>query len=317
MGGFTTAFENIDGGRLVSSLLYLLREGSSAGLCVVLTGDRSVLLGKMATMTEDRLVLRLNDRSGYALAGLNPRHLPSEIPVGRAFRADSGREIQIALLAPDIGGPSQVRALEDIANQAHRDGSTTVHVSLPEPIAVIPDRVSYESILAFDPPEPRPLSAIVGVGGNRLEPVRIDFSASGPGYIVAGPRKSGRSNALLAIGRSLSSGATRVIGIITLPSPLEGLAGIGGVEAIFNGRVAKPEEIDGVLTGVAGPVALPRRRCRTAVRHPAGRLPGESDSGGSPIQPGCCPGGRHRRIELCVVQGSGGRGRESHDRDSS
>jgi S-DNA-T family DNA segregation ATPase FtsK/SpoIIIE len=254
--GFTTAFESFDGGRLVSSLQYLLREGSSAGLSIVLTGDRSVLLGKMATMTEFRLVLRLNDRASYSLAGLNPRHLPDEIPAGRAFRADSGREIQIALLAPETGGPPQVRALLEIADRARSDEGVGVHGSLPEPIAVIPARVTLESVMALGPTEPRPLSATVGVGGNRLEPVLIDLLANGPGYIVAGPRRSGRSNALVALGRSLISGTTRIVGVTTLPSPLERLAGTDGVEAVLNGRVTTPEEIDVVLARTTGPLAI-------------------------------------------------------------
>ena len=254
--GFTNAFENVDGGRLVSSLQYLLREGSSAGLSIVLTGDRSVLLGKMATMTEFRLVLRLNDRAGYSLAGLNPRHLPDEIPAGRAFRADSGREVQIALLAPETGGPAQVRALLAIAHRARADERVAVLGTLPEPIAVIPTRVSFEAVVPLAPRESRPLSATIGVGGNRLEPVLIDLVANGPGYLVAGPRKSGRSNTLVALGRSLISGSTRVIGVTTLPSPLERLAGTVGVGGVFSGRATTPEEIDAVLDRLTGPVAV-------------------------------------------------------------
>ena len=110
--GFNAAFEGLDGGRLVSSLQHVLREGSGAGIVAVLTGDRSLLLGRMATLADFRLVLRFNDQTSFSLAGLNPRALPDHIPPGRAFRVESGREIQVALIDRDVTGPGQVAAIQ-------------------------------------------------------------------------------------------------------------------------------------------------------------------------------------------------------------
>ena len=74
------AFEDIDGGRLVSWVFALLRESNAAGLRAVITGDRSALMGRLSTFVEDRIALRFNDRTDYGAAGLNPRRLPGEHP---------------------------------------------------------------------------------------------------------------------------------------------------------------------------------------------------------------------------------------------
>jgi S-DNA-T family DNA segregation ATPase FtsK/SpoIIIE len=255
--GFTAAFEGIDGGRLVASFQHLLREGPGVGVRVVVTGDRSVLVGRMATMTEFRLVLRLNDRSSYSLAGLNPRHLPQEVPVGRAFRADSGQEIQIAVLSTEPTGPAQVAALRQIAEQSRLSARAVPKESLPEPVSVLPSQIALDAILASLTPDAlQPLRAIIGVGGNRLDLVGLDLHADGPGYIVMGPRRSGRSNALVAIARSLVKGGTSVIGVVSLASPVERIIGESGVLGVFSARSTSPEEFSSAVSQAAGPLAI-------------------------------------------------------------
>jgi len=64
-------FESLDGGRLVSEVLRLLREGPGAGLRAVVTGDRTALLSRFSSLCERIVLLRLNDRATYGMAGLN------------------------------------------------------------------------------------------------------------------------------------------------------------------------------------------------------------------------------------------------------
>jgi S-DNA-T family DNA segregation ATPase FtsK/SpoIIIE len=255
--GFNAAFEGLDGGRLVTSFQHLLREGPGAGVRVVVTGDRTVLVGRMATMAEFRLVLRLNDRSSYSLAGLNPRHLPEEVPAGRAFRADSGQEIQVAVLSPEPTGPAQVLALRQIAEQCHTSASTVPRDALPEPVSVLPSQITLDSVLAALPPDALPpLRATIGVGGNRLDRVDLDLHADGPGFIVMGPRRSGRSNALVGIAKSLAKGGTSIIGVVSLASPLEGIVDEKGVVAVFNARSTSPDVFTSAVSEVQGPLAV-------------------------------------------------------------
>ena len=59
--GFQTAYDAVDAGRPVDTMLRLLREGSAAGLRIVLTGDRSALMGRISSLATQRLVLRMSD----------------------------------------------------------------------------------------------------------------------------------------------------------------------------------------------------------------------------------------------------------------
>ncbi|MFD0655679.1 hypothetical protein [Thermocatellispora tengchongensis] len=59
---------------------------------------------------------------------------------------------------------------------------------------------------AFEPPSP--LWALLGAGGDALGPLGVDLIAHGPGAVVAGPSRSGRSSALLTAARSLLAAGT-------------------------------------------------------------------------------------------------------------
>ena len=105
--GFTTTLGDAGGGALTDVITRILAEGASAGVHLVMTGDRSLLAGRIAALCEDKLVFKLAGRDDYALAGLRPRDLPADIPPGRAFTAGAGTETQVTLLAPDPSGQAQ------------------------------------------------------------------------------------------------------------------------------------------------------------------------------------------------------------------
>jgi S-DNA-T family DNA segregation ATPase FtsK/SpoIIIE len=109
--GFTASLGEVDGGRLTDTVLLLLREGASAGVSLVVTGDRSLASGRISSLTDNKLVLRLADRGDYALMGLNGRLLPESIPAGRGFTAAGAVETQVALLSPDDSGQGQAAVL--------------------------------------------------------------------------------------------------------------------------------------------------------------------------------------------------------------
>ena len=83
--GFTTTLGET--GDLTEVITRILSEGASAGIHLVMTGDRSLLAGRIAALCEDKLVFKLAEKDDYALAGLRARDLPGEIPPGRAFQA--------------------------------------------------------------------------------------------------------------------------------------------------------------------------------------------------------------------------------------
>jgi S-DNA-T family DNA segregation ATPase FtsK/SpoIIIE len=116
--GFVAAFDD----RLVDSVVRLLREGAAAGLRAVFTGDRSGFDGRVSTVFDTHLILRMADPADYAHAGIDERRVPARMPPGRVIEADEGgtsiRESQVALLDRDPSGTAQVAALQRLAREA-------------------------------------------------------------------------------------------------------------------------------------------------------------------------------------------------------
>ncbi|WP_246149531.1 FtsK/SpoIIIE domain-containing protein [Nonomuraea turkmeniaca] len=250
--GFVAAFESYDYGRLIEALLQLLREGAAVGFRAVITSDRSGLLGQVSTIFDDRLLLRLSDPSDYGLAGFPLKGLPSSVPPGRALSiGDHGIvEHHIALLSPDPAGPAQVAALQALARAAaaHTQpltagrGGWRWDGAPPLRVDALPMRITAAQALDLDPSfvPPSPLWALVGAGGDALAPLGLDLLAHGPGAVLAGPPRSGRSSALLTAARSLIERGTPVIAVTPRRSPLRDL---DGVLAVLDGNATNLPEL--------------------------------------------------------------------------
>ena len=88
-------------------------------------------------------------------------------------------------------------------------------------------RITAGQAMALDPAfsPPSPLWALVGAGGDALAPLGLDLLAHGPGAVIAGPSRSGRSSVLMTAAGSLISQGTPVIAIAPRRSPLRRLDG--------------------------------------------------------------------------------------------
>ncbi|WP_406318637.1 FtsK/SpoIIIE domain-containing protein [Streptosporangium sp. NBC_01639] len=255
--GFVAAFEGYDYGRLIESLMQLLREGPAVGLRAVVTGDRSALIGQISTVFDDRLIMRLADPADYGLAGLPVRDLPATLAPGRALATGEYgiAESQIALLCDDPSGPAQVGALQALIRavptrfpgSAAESGGWVGDSEPPLRVDALPMRITAAQAMELAPSftPPSPLWALLGAGGDSLAPLGVDLLAHGPGAIVAGPPRSGRSSALLTAAHSLLAQGTPVVLVTPRRSPLRAMADAPGVLAVL--------DADGDLTGaVAG-----------------------------------------------------------------
>ncbi|WP_137122604.1 FtsK/SpoIIIE domain-containing protein [Segeticoccus rhizosphaerae] len=165
---FTETYDEVDAGRPVEAMHQLLREGPSVGLRVVLTGGRSVLLSRTASLVPQRFCLRMADEGDLLLAGLPAASVPGRLPPGRALRVGDGAELQIAVLpdrspADDPKSPerstSGEEALDVIGEERCAvDGSGRAQVRLLHQVA---DRCLR------DPGEP-------GRSSRRLRPLQIE-----------------------------------------------------------------------------------------------------------------------------------------------
>jgi S-DNA-T family DNA segregation ATPase FtsK/SpoIIIE len=254
--GFTTTLGEARGGTLTDVITRILSEGASAGIHLVMTGDRTLLAGRIAAMCEDKLVFKLAERDDYALAGLRPRDLPEDIPPGRAFRAGTGTETQVALLAPDPGGQSQAAALRQIAGWAAARDTAVPPDQRPFRVDLLPARIGFEEAWRLRPPGTGPLWALAGVGGDELTALGPDLSAGTPGFIIAGPGRSGRSTILLAMARSLLAGGAQMILVTPRSSPLRSLTGQPGVNYSFEQSDLGTDELAAALAALTGPGAV-------------------------------------------------------------
>ncbi|MCW2880051.1 MAG: segregation ATPase FtsK/SpoIIIE -like protein [Sphaerisporangium sp.] len=245
--GFAAAFEGYDYGRLLDSLMQLLREGPAVGLRAVVTADRSGLLGQISTLFEDRLIMRLADPADYGLAGLPPRSLPSSMPPGRVISIEEQGvvESQVALLCDDPSGPAQVAALQALARTSA--GRFPSAGSLLR-VDALPMRITSTQTLDLSPgfKPPSPLWALLGAGGDSLAPLGVDLLAQGPAAVIAGPSRSGRSSALLTAARSLLGRDTPLAVVAPRRSPLRELSGEPGVLAVLGGD-GETADLPGVL----------------------------------------------------------------------
>lgn len=91
---------DVDGGRGVDLLLRLLREGPAAGVRCLVSGDRSLLLGRVAATLDQTWSLRLNDPSELTLSGVGRDRIPVDPPPGRVLRLPDGLLAQVVRDGP-------------------------------------------------------------------------------------------------------------------------------------------------------------------------------------------------------------------------
>ncbi len=231
----------------------MLSEGASAGLHLVMTGDRSLLVGRISALCEEKLVFKLAEKEDYRLAGINPRDLPDDVPPGRAFRTGSGTELQVALLASDASGHGQAAALQTIAAHCRTRDEAVQAAQRPFRVDVLPPHVSFTDAWQLRPASAGPLWGMVGVGGDTLAAVGPDLASGVPCFIVAGPAQSGRSTILLSMARSFLAAGTPVVLAAPRPSPLRALAGASGVAALFDQPELGETELNEALAGFSRP----------------------------------------------------------------
>ncbi|QNA78455.1 hypothetical protein C8250_038325 [Streptomyces sp. So13.3] len=217
-----------DGGRPVQELTALIREGAPMGVHVIATSERALLSGKVASLNDERLLLRLTDRSEYMLAGIPAKLIPAVVPPGRGWRGGSAAEVQVALLGEVSGGVptgrEQAEALQRIGAEATRRDRDVPAARRPARVMTLPKQVTFTDAYAKVPAaQRRPLWGLLGIGGDDLEPVGVDFAADSPSFLISGPPGAGRSTALASLAVSLLAGGTRVVAITPRESPLRGL----------------------------------------------------------------------------------------------
>jgi len=237
----------------------ILREGPAVGVRVLITGDAGVSGDKIASFIDEQYVLPLRDLSDYRTAGIHVRDVPTDLPPGRVLFGAAGAEAQLATLTRDTAGEAQTTALRRTVEQVrdHFDRFPELE-ALPRPIRVDP----LPSYIALTDALTLPVGdgaggggPVVAVGGDVLSRFTVDWPEVG-GFLVTGPRRSGRSTALAAIVHQLASaGGAPLVIVAARESVLTELAREHGIPVIGN-PLLTPPELDQVLPAGDGLVTI-------------------------------------------------------------
>lgn len=182
-------------GRGSDGLLRLLRDGAAVGLTCVLTADRAMPGGRLASAARMRLLLPLPDRADYAVAGVPARSVPASRPPGRALFGEEARECQLA-----FPGPPTPRIDGPVAG-----GTPPVRIADLPAEPVLPP--AFRGPVAVTDPGRWLLP--IGPGGDDGTPLEVDLGRSG-GLLVVGPPGSGRTTAVETWARRLADAGAEV-----------------------------------------------------------------------------------------------------------
>ncbi|MGW7257001.1 FtsK/SpoIIIE domain-containing protein [Streptomyces sp. NPDC054834] len=258
--GWIPTLGEIDHGSLTDELTTMMREGASVGIHLVLTGDRTLLVGRVATLTEDKYGLRLADRSDFSTLGIPARKVPEEIPPGRAFRNESGTETQFALLTEDTTGQGQAAAISAIGEAATARDASVPRSRRPFRVDSLPSRISFTDAWEMRDPEASRsrLWALAGIGGDEIVGFGPDLAEGVPTFVIAGPAKSGRSTVLMNFAQSFLAQGVRLVVAAPRQSPLRQLDGTEGVLKLFTGDDIDEDDFEEVIDSASleEPVAV-------------------------------------------------------------
>jgi len=261
---FATTLGELDGGRLTDLVHSLLRDGASAGVHLVIAGDRTLLTSRMAVLCDDKLVLRLTDRLDYSLADLNHKTIPLEIGAGRGFRGGSGIEVQVAILGENASGQAQGEAVRALGRALDERDVAVPSARRPFRVDDLPATLDLEQAFAFAEDDGDAgaddgrsvMWALVGVGGDRLVAHGIDLERDAPTFVVAGPARSGRSTLLGVMARSLLRSGTELVLVCPRTSPLRALGSEPGVRALITHTELTEDDLAPHLDPDGRPVVL-------------------------------------------------------------
>ena len=139
------------------------------------------------------------------------------------------------MLDRDPSGLAQARALRQLAAASAQRFARPPAELRPLRVDALPARITLAETLRLQPDfaPPSALWALAGAGGDELSPQGLDVGEDGPGIVIAGPARSGRSTTLMTMARSLLRAQTPILVITPRRSPLRALEGTPGVLAVL------------------------------------------------------------------------------------
>ncbi|QCX28301.1 FtsK/SpoIIIE domain-containing protein [Nocardioides jishulii] len=255
--GFMATLGEVDGGRMAEQVQNLLRDGPAVGVYAAVSGDRTLTSGRMSSLVEDKLVLRMPDRGEYSSVGIQTKYVPDEMPDGRALTPDPVLERQVALLCDDVSGAGQNTALREIAERHRERDSDASPVQRPFSLKEMPSTADWDA--EIDDLVARAADRIaagwipLGIGGDDLGLVGVDLSGAATA-LVAGPPRSGKTTSLRFVAAASRSAGLEVKAVCGTRNALA--HEMGDAALVIDGSQSEDEIIDWVSTLPPGGVLV-------------------------------------------------------------
>ncbi|GAA1995537.1 FtsK/SpoIIIE domain-containing protein [Catenulispora subtropica] len=218
---------------VLDDLERIFADGPAVGLHIAATGDRAgAIPSAWSALSRQKLLLRLADAGDYANFDIPRRAVPAAVP-GRAVVAATRQVVQIGHPGPDLAASAAAVA------QRWTGATRTANPVrlLPERIPV--DRVSRAGVVAATGPEP--WSIPIGFTDSTLAAAMLRLHEH-EHALIAGPPRSGRSSALMAVAHSVLTGidppavvafAPRRSPLRDLPAPVLGCTEYADLERVL------------------------------------------------------------------------------------
>lgn len=235
------------GAQIHDRILRLLGDGQRLGLQAVVAGDRWVAMGRAGRAFSHTFLLRFNSPGDYDALGVSSSKVPEQMPPGRAL--SDGRIHQIGALS-DGAGKQAAEAFSRLAQRISQRDAGVARDRRPKKLASLQSQVDLTALTSANPPPPDALiPVLVGLSAESGDALWIDLAAEAPGFVVAGPRRKGRSTALLAMARSALAAGVSVVAVAPKKSPLATLAGSPGVLAVLGANDIAAADLAGLCSG--------------------------------------------------------------------
>jgi S-DNA-T family DNA segregation ATPase FtsK/SpoIIIE len=155
-----------------------------------------------------RFELRLGDPFESEVS----RHAAANVPIGAPGRGIAKGNLHFLAALPRLDSTSTVDDLSE-AVRALADSVAGTWSGPPAPaVQVLPERISVIELATSVPPDA--IGVPIGIGGDNLAPVLLDFAAE-PHFLIYGDTESGKSNLLRTIAgavcRQLDPSRARVV----------------------------------------------------------------------------------------------------------
>lgn len=249
-------FSNVDSGALHERLLTVLADGPSVGVHLVIAGDRNMASGRMMSLSEDKIVLRLNEKNDYSMVGLDTRGIPETMPPGRCLTVDGNHEMHVALLAADDTSTAQAEYLQQLGARLIDRDREVIEELQPFTIHLLPTSMTSADYAKYPKTSGRgAMVPLCGIGGADLAGLGPDLTQNAV-FSVTGPAQSGRSTILTNMARGMAQQGARLVILAPRPSPLRDLAGQPGVAHMLTDPTLLDRELAKAVGDEAGTVLM-------------------------------------------------------------